>query len=209
MLNWLVEQVNWLIETARNTYNWVVSFIQNPYATLRSLFDWVYSRAVQFVDAVKREIADWTWGLFQGINRWISWFDNLYNRVIAPAIAQIGNLVNSVYNAIAPIVLQLINNFVGAILNTINGVINLVNYGIAAATAAIANLSNLFFNTLANVLQQIAWLKANIVPFNPADIWRKIEELYKFVAHIDALIIKIVLDSLLDWLEDKLGEALE
>lgn len=209
MLNWLVEQVNWLIETARNTYNWVVSFIQNPYTTLRNLLDWAYDRAVQFINAVKLEIANWTWGLFQDISRWLNWFGNLYNTVIAPAIANIQNLTNNILNYVNDVVSQVVNNIAGWISQQLSNVVKFANDIWSFVVSKTNEITNWTYSLFMGLLADINWLKANIAPFNPADIWRKIGELYNFIAHVDTLIIKIVLDSFLDWLEDKLGEALE
>lgn len=209
MLNWLIEQVNWIIGTVNTVYNWIVSFIQNPYATLKGLFDWTYSRAVQFIEAVKLEIANWTWGLFQGVSAWISWFGNLYNTVIAPAIANIQNLTNGIIAYVSSAISQVVNQALGWVGEQLNNIIRFANDIWTFVLSKTSEITNWTYSLFMGLLADINWLKANIAPFNPADIWRKLEELYHFIAHVDSLIIKIVLDSFLDWLEEKLGEALE
>ncbi len=209
MLQWLYDTVNWIIGRVNDTYNWVVSFINNPYGTLRGLLDWLYDRAVYYVNVVKDEIANWTYKLFQDVMRWISYFDNLYNKVIAPAIANIGQITGNFVGYVTDLINNAVQNVANWIGTQIAGVlrfaIDVYNFAVSKTNEII----NWVYPLFSGIWGRLSWLENNISRFDPTDLYNKIGELYRFVYNFDTAIAHAVFDKLFDWLADKIGEALE
>lgn len=209
MLQWLYDSVNWLVSQFGTIFHLVTGFISNPYPYIATFLDWVYNRAVGVILAVKKEIADWTYGLYVDLVNWRNWFYSVLNSTVLPFIANVQQWIANQQNIIVALVSPIINSLIG----TINGWINWFQAALSNAITLATNVYNLVVNyvfvQLANLVVGINNISSLVSGFNFNEVWQSIGDFKRFVNDVPLLIRKVVIDGLLDWLEEKIAEALE
>lgn len=209
MLQWLADTVNWLYTNTINVINYVLAIVSNPVGYLRTGFDWAIAQARSFTEVMVwgfRSLYDY---IIDGIRAWIHNVDYLVYQYIPGKIAEVSNLigswVNNLYNQVVQIVQPWINNlwdwihWLEAGFNNIPNVIN----------SFIAPIYSWIQGQLGYLQSWVYQLVGGIQLPDLSSIFRDIASIKTWAVQLEGQLLYKVFDSLLDWLEEKLGEALE
>lgn len=209
MLQWLADTVNWLFTNVVNVINFVSAIVSNPIGYLRAGFDWAIDQAKRFTEAMIwsfRSLYDY---LIDNIRAWIHNVDYLVYQYIPGKIDEVSNLVkswvNNLYNQIVQVVQPWINNL-WEWIHWLEGAINNVPNTVNSLLAPIWNWVN---NAIASLQNWVYQIIGGIQLPDLSSLFRDIEALKTWVLGFEGRLLFKVFDSLLDWLSEKLGEALE
>lgn len=209
MLQWLADTVNWLFTNTVNVINYVLAIVANPVGYLRTGFDWAIAQARAFTEVMVwsfRSLYDY---ILDNIKAWIHNVDYLVYQYIPNKIAEVANWVaswvNNIYNQIVQIVQPWLNNlwdWIHWLEGAINNVPNIINAFLGPIYSWIQGQLAYLQNWIYQLVGGIQWPDLS-------GIFRDIENLKTLVLGFEDRLLFKVFDSLLDWLAEKLGEALE
>lgn len=209
MLQWLVDQVNSLWSWIVYINNLVSDILARPKDYLYAALSWAISVAVQFTNAVKKEIADWTYGLFVNVWSWQSWLWSLIDtqilRPLANLQATLWNFGQFVYNSIVSYVSPIVTNIVSTIEYWRNTLQNQLS-NLTAWLLATINTYQVWLENLSASVYNLSTIVSNI---DVSSVLRKVVDTYNYVVNLRNSILCEFFNTLLEALEEKLAEAME
>lgn len=209
MFDWLIQQVNWLLTNVNKAISKISDIIDNPIGTLWSLVSYVFNAARSTAEAIGENVRRALDYAINNINAWIHIADDLIWRELPRKIQEIRDKLSAVGYDIGEQIGGVIRTYLVDVWDWIHHLdrwLHDIGRQIGEAVSPVYSWARGEIEYYYNRLQQRI---DNIKPPDLSEIFRDISNLKTVVTNLEGNILYKVYDGFLDWLGDKIGEALE